>query len=164
MRNKFAINCALILNIFLLVIVWFCYFEPYFGRRRCPENCKSCESRTIKIRLRTIGTVIAMHYTEGGDNSYPQNPGEFEFWPELINNADETTWESLNIKSPYYFLCNEDSIYTGASQKVIAISKDAHYLQNLYFILYEDGHTETVELDDALKIYFPQCMQIMNIW
>ena len=163
-KHHRKIKYALLLNIFLAPLVWSIGIEPLFNGRRCPEDCQSCLSRKEKRYLKGIGSYIYMNFSEGGDTSYPQSPSDFEFDPELIGNGNDTSWETLSRTSEFYFFCNENSYFTGSEFTPIAISKKSHYLQNLYFVLYEDGHVETINAFDALKLMYPHLVKLYKSW
>lgn len=105
-----------------------------------------------------------MYYVDGIDNSYLQSPGEFELDPYLINNADETTWDTLSLTSPYIFIPTDNSRFSGSASQPLAISKETHYYNKKYFVLYEDGHVSTLDNKELLEILYPQIEQLKTQW
>lgn len=141
-QNKLLI--AFIINIFIVLVVM--SILPDRGRCGCGPLGKD------KSRLKQIGTTVAMYYTDGGSNSYPHSPILFDIDPSIINQADQHSWESISETSPYFFLVDENDVYTGSATKPLAIGKAPVTDVQINNIVFEDGHVESRSIEETKSL------------
>ena len=122
-----------------------------------------------KSNLKQLGTTVAMYYTDGGDNHYPQNPQAFDFYIDLFHPRHLSgkyielpqdwkipdSWEKLNqSNSPFVFLRSPEDKYTGNALIPMFITRYGYQAgENYHQVVYEDGHVSSVTYDEAVELW-----------
>ena len=148
-KRKKLIIWAFVINVSIVLIA--ALVLPAIGKTRCNRSPFTKD----KSYLKQIGTTVAMYFSDGYTNKFPQHPRDIEFDNVIVHNAVQDTWFDLSYTSPYYFFPEEDSIYTGSSWRPLAVRKTPLKNYNLCPIVYQDGHVETIspKLASALILF-----------
>ena len=122
-----------------------------------------------KRNLKQLGTLVAIHYTEGGPTTIPENPRDFNLMISLLRPSHlqgkyialpedwqiPDNWQSFNhSNSPYVFLKSAGDKYTGEAEEPMFITRYGYQAgKDFYQAVYEDGHVEVLSFDDAVELW-----------
>ena len=137
--------------------------NPFISRGRRPILAYE------KSNLRILGQIYAMHYSDGHDNQYVNNPQDLNldlslFKPSFLQDKYISlpndwkvpdNWHEFNqSNSPYVFVGGLEGEYTGAADKPLFIVKNGYQaVPDLYNAVYEDGHVARVPCKEAIKLW-----------
>ena len=139
---------AFIINFFLFLTIAFNFLRN-FG-----SQC-GCGGPLVKDRskLKQIGTTVAIYFSDQRLNlNYPKKPVSINIESYLVNQADQHSWESISETSPYFFLVDENDVYTGSATKPLAIGKVPVTDVQINNIVFEDGHVESRSIEETKSL------------
>ena len=113
---------------------------------------RNTKAAKCKSRLKQIGTIVAMYFTDGGSTAYPKDPSVLEI-DEVILHTDKTSsWEETCINSPYFFFPNENHTYSGSPKIPLATNWEPLREKPYFQIVWEDGHVSVLTPEEHEKM------------
>ena len=135
----------------LLLLITFSLIVAFLAPRNYHKHGYAKIAK-MKSRLKQIGTIVAMYYSDADTNLYPQNPALFEIDESFLYSDDIKTWEDISLNTPYFFFPNTGDEYTGEADKPLAINWEHFDIPPYYQVVWEDGHVSTVSPEEAKKM------------
>ena len=141
------INCDPFLKALGTLIIFF--FVAFFPAKRDHSYANHAK---LKSRLKQIGTTVAMYYSDGTSNLYPDNPSLYYFDESIMFTNNYSNWLEINLNTPYIFIPFSGDEYTGSADKPLAMNWEPFEFPPHYQVVYEDGHVSPISEEEAYKL------------
>ena len=137
--------------IFLGLIAIACAAVMMPARSSIRVKAKVAKATSI---MKQIGTGVNMYFHDKITSNYPKQPKNLDLDKFFIRTNKTASWTEINYYSPYFFFCDENSVFKGSANVPLATNWEPakHKGKEFLFVVWEDGHVSTVSQEEQKKM------------